>query len=82
MAKHNEKIWNAPRKVRVNYERGWEGGRTVFHSLACCEKHLKEKFGDDTSIELLDEEVEDAASVEVITKVCGNYKRCAFVTVE
>ena len=78
---HKEDIWNAPRKVEVLYAAGWKGGRTDFASLAECEKHLKAEFGEDTAIELRDEEVEDVATAEVYTKVGGNYKRCAVVQI-
>lgn len=78
---HNSKIWNAPRKVEVSYKCGWQCKRTKFKSLAECEGYLKEEIGDDTYIHLPDNEVEDAASAEVITTLCGNTKICAIVLI-
>lgn len=76
---HDEKIWKAPRRVKVTYNKGWHGKRTSFKSLYDCEQYLKSLFSDDTHIVLPDEDVEDAASAEVLTMCCGNHKRCAVV---
>ena len=78
---HDNKIWDAPRKVEVSYMCGWQCNRTKFKSLAECEGYLKEEIGDDTYIHLPDKEVEDAASAEVITTLCGNTKICAIVLI-
>lgn len=78
---HNSKIWGKPRHIRVMYANGWSAGRSVFASLDCCEQYLKEQFGDETSIEILDEEVEDAASAEILTRFCGNYTRVGVVQI-
>ena len=76
---HNSEIWNAARKVKAIYDRGWKGGQTVFKSLSDCEKHLQEKFGKDTYIDLKDDEIHCAAAGEARTILCGNEKRCAVI---
>lgn len=78
---HDSRIWNLPRKVEVCYKQGWKCRRTKFNSLDVCEKYLTKEIGRDTYIHLPDEEVEDCASAEVITSLCGNSTVCATVLV-
>lgn len=81
IAMHNSKIWGKPRHIRVLFSKGWSARRSVFDSLDSCEQYPKEQFGDDTSIEIPDEEVEDAASAEILTKLCGNHTKVGVVQI-
>ena len=78
---HDSKIWNLPRKVQVFYKSGWHCKRTKFKSLSECERYLKGEIGEDTYISLNDNEVEDAASAEVLTTLCLNTVVCGTVMI-